>query len=155
MNRKDKIELAIIYGLAAILLVAIVVGYTLYTNSGPKAQATQCQYPNRTLSNGDLNGDGTVGQADLDQLLAHFNTSDKAGDVNGDGRTDLVDLSILVSNWDAPSACDNSDPCDPQDAAKGGNGACSDAPVQCQEPTQPQYELQPVITAYTVELTGK
>lgn len=137
MKRKDKIQLAVIYGVAVLLIVVGYIAYSMYMNSGPKAGATgthkqghsQCQYPDRTTNKkqaipGDLNHDGTVNQADLDIVLAHFDTTDPEGDVNADGVTDLLDLSILLSHWGQSNRCDNSDPCDAHNAVKGGSGDC-------------------------------
>lgn len=46
----------------------------------------------------DLSGDGVVGLADLQQLLAAFHYS-AAGDLDCDGDTDLADLSALLSEF--------------------------------------------------------
>jgi len=47
----------------------------------------------------DLNGDGTVGGADLGLLLAAWGTADPAADLNGDGNVDGGDLGLLLSAW--------------------------------------------------------
>ncbi len=44
----------------------------------------------------DLNGDGFIGSADLNVLLAAFGTSDE-GDIDGDGDTDSSDLNALLA----------------------------------------------------------
>ena len=50
---------------------------------------------------GDLNGDGTVGLADLQILLSNYGTLSGAGyedgDLNGDGAVNLADLQLLLS----------------------------------------------------------
>jgi len=51
----------------------------------------------------DLDGDCTVGLADLAALLAHYGTTSGAthadGDVDGDGDVDLEDLAALLANY--------------------------------------------------------
>lgn len=47
----------------------------------------------------DLNGDGTVGAADLTILVAAWSTSKSAADLDGSGVVDAADLSILLSSW--------------------------------------------------------
>ncbi|XAM01125.1 dockerin type I domain-containing protein [Phycisphaeraceae bacterium D3-23] len=50
----------------------------------------------------DLNGDGFVGAADLDILLAHWGDasgSPLTGDANGDGTVDQADLDIVIGAW--------------------------------------------------------
>ena len=59
-----------------------------------------------TLLEGDLNGDGFVGLADLDIVLGNWNqtvpTGDLlAGDPTGDGYVGLGDLDIVLGNWNA------------------------------------------------------
>lgn len=42
------------------------------------------------------------------------------------------------------NGCDNSDPCDPQDAVKGGSGECKD-PEPVKQPVEPKEEtVQPI-----------
>ncbi len=48
---------------------------------------------------GDLNGDGFIGIADLDILLAHWGQASATGDVNGDGLVADEDLHIVRTNW--------------------------------------------------------
>jgi uncharacterized membrane protein len=47
---------------------------------------------------GDLNGDGQRDQADLGELLAHYNVDD-GGDLDGDGDTDQADLGALLARY--------------------------------------------------------
>jgi hypothetical protein len=47
---------------------------------------------------GDLDGDGCVGQADLGILLAAYGQND-GGDLDGDGQTGQADLGILLANY--------------------------------------------------------
>ena len=47
---------------------------------------------------GDLDGDRTVGQADLGILLAAYGQSD-GGDIDGDGDTDQADLGTLLASY--------------------------------------------------------
>ncbi len=55
------------------------------------------------ISNGDFNGDKTVGISDLSIMAAHWGVQSGAtysqGDINGDGKVNISDLSILASNW--------------------------------------------------------
>lgn len=61
---------------------------------------------------GDLNGDGLVGSADLDIVRANWGRTtapgdQTAGDASGDGRVDSADLDMVRANWGAgvaPSA---------------------------------------------------
>jgi len=50
---------------------------------------------------GDLDGDGTTGQADLGILLSDWGCSggDCPGDLDGDGETGQSDLGILLGDW--------------------------------------------------------
>ncbi len=50
---------------------------------------------------GDVDGDGTIGQGDLDRVFAAFGTSDPNADLNLDGKVDLVDLSLVHHNMAA------------------------------------------------------
>lgn len=48
---------------------------------------------------GDLNGDGFIGLADLDVLLANWGLATSTGDVSGDGVVSTADLDIVRANW--------------------------------------------------------
>lgn len=48
---------------------------------------------------GDLNGDNTVGFADLNLLLGVYGQMSDIGDVDGDGDTDFADLNLLLGNY--------------------------------------------------------
>ena len=48
---------------------------------------------------GDLDGDGTIGVADLLWLLGDWGLSHSPADLNQDGRVDVLDLLMLLSNW--------------------------------------------------------
>ena len=65
---------------------------------------------------GDLNGDGLVGSADLDIVRAHWGTSTTPGDLlsgdpSGDGSVGSADLDIVRANWGATSAASVPEPC--------------------------------------------
>jgi hypothetical protein len=51
------------------------------------------------LTNGDVNGDNVVDDADLLQVLFNFGGSDSASDVNGDDTVDDADLLIVLFNF--------------------------------------------------------
>ena len=56
---------------------------------------------------GDANGDGTVDQADLDAVLAHYNQTGvgwQNGDVNLDGTCNGGDLNIVLANFGKTSS---------------------------------------------------
>ena len=58
---------------------------------------------------GDLNGDGTVGSADLDTVRSYWNATVTPGDLSmgdasGDGKVGSADLDIVRSNWGASGA---------------------------------------------------
>ncbi len=51
---------------------------------------------------GDATGDGEVNVADLNEVLANFNTSQtpgENGDVDGDGDVDISDLNLVLANF--------------------------------------------------------
>ncbi|MFO0961634.1 MAG: S8 family serine peptidase [Phycisphaerales bacterium] len=51
---------------------------------------------------GDIDGDGTVGGADIGALLGDFGAAcgaGCAGDLNRDGRVDGADIGLLLGNW--------------------------------------------------------
>jgi len=54
---------------------------------------------NFTLTNGDVNGDNVVDDADLLQVLFNFGGSDAASDVNGDNVVDDADLLVVLFNF--------------------------------------------------------
>lgn len=47
----------------------------------------------------DLNGDGSVGPADLAALLNAWGTAGRAADLNGNGVVDAPDLAAVLSAW--------------------------------------------------------
>ena len=54
---------------------------------------------NFALTNGDVNGDNVVDDADLLQVLFNFGGSNAAADVNGDNVVDDADLLIVLFNF--------------------------------------------------------
>ena len=52
---------------------------------------------------GDYDGDGTVGGADLSQLLGAWNSANAELDLSGDGFIDGADLTIILASWGACS----------------------------------------------------
>jgi hypothetical protein len=48
---------------------------------------------------GDLDGDGSVGPADLAILLGDWGSKGSAADLDGDGSVGTADLAILLGNW--------------------------------------------------------
>jgi hypothetical protein len=57
---------------------------------------------------GDLNGDGTVGSADLDLVRANWGRTDASGpldgDATGDGVVGSTDLDVVRANWGRTAA---------------------------------------------------
>jgi len=49
----------------------------------------------------DLNGDGTVGGADIAMLLGAWGGLDASADLNADGVVSAPDLAIMLSSWGA------------------------------------------------------
>jgi hypothetical protein len=47
----------------------------------------------------DLSGDGTVGPADLAQLLNSWGSPKSAADINGDGAVNAQDLAAMLAAW--------------------------------------------------------
>jgi hypothetical protein len=64
-----------------------------------RAYSLDCTSP--TPCQGDLDGDGSIGLADLSVLLSNFGTASGAGpedgDMTGDGAVDLADLSAFLA----------------------------------------------------------
>ena len=54
---------------------------------------------NFTLTNGDVNGDNTVNDSDLLQVLFDFGSTARASDVNGDGTVNDSDLLTVLFNF--------------------------------------------------------
>ena len=48
----------------------------------------------------DVDGDGTVGFADLLAVLAAWGTADPAADVDGNGTVEFADLLLVLAGWD-------------------------------------------------------
>lgn len=69
----------------------------------PGSTSTTTTPPPVTATAGDINGDGTVGLADLRILSQNYGIETGAtaaqGDLNGDGAVNLADLRILSQNW--------------------------------------------------------
>ena len=53
----------------------------------------------KNLCEGDFDGDGVVGGADLAILLGAWGTSQPEYDLNGDGTVGGADLSVLLAAW--------------------------------------------------------
>lgn len=73
----------------SVLVLALVVGTAI-----PSARAGSCP--------GDLDGDGSVGAADLSELLAEWGVAGSAkggADLDGDGIVGASDLSELLASW--------------------------------------------------------
>ncbi len=49
----------------------------------------------------DLNGDGVVNAADLNQVLGAWGSGDSFSDLNGDGKVNAIDLAALLGSWGA------------------------------------------------------
>jgi subtilisin-like proprotein convertase family protein len=64
--------------------------------------ATDCNgdgVPDDCSCQGDLDGDGVVGGADLAALLGFWGTNDPGADLDGDELVGGADLSTLLGNW--------------------------------------------------------
>ena len=59
--------------------------------------ASMWSYGESDAPSADLNGDGTVGGADLGLLAAAWETA--AGDLDGDGTTSGADVGLLLAAW--------------------------------------------------------
>jgi len=88
-----------------------VTSVTLIGGSGSNQQnyrlddMVYAQFPEPVLE-GDLDGDGTVGSADLDIVRANWATSVlpgdlSLGDASGDGTVTCTDLDTVRSNWES------------------------------------------------------
>lgn len=58
-----------------------------------------CLYPNLFIECNDVNGDNTIGLAELDAVLAHWGTNDDEADINGDKIVNILDLLSVLSAW--------------------------------------------------------
>jgi len=58
-----------------------------------------CLYPNLFIECNDVNGDNTIGLAELDAVLAHWGTNDDEADINGDKIVNILDLLAVLSGW--------------------------------------------------------
>ncbi len=75
-------------------------GYKTYTE-----KVTLDDYSKRiSLSNetgmfevGDVNQDGKINQSDVDDMIAHFGSSEKQYDLNRDGKVDVADLNYITA----------------------------------------------------------
>ena len=54
---------------------------------------------NTTLLGGDVDGNGIIGQADLEVVGNVFNTTNYNADINGDGIIDIYDLTLVGKNF--------------------------------------------------------
>ena len=68
---------------------------------------------------GDLDGDGTVGGADLAVLLGSWGSATSAADLNSDSKVDAADLAVLLGGWG---------PCAVSNACSAHPGTGSDQP---------------------------
>ena len=59
------------------------------------AAAPACQ----VACEGDVDGSGSVGIADMLQLIGDWGSDNAESDINGDGQVDVTDLLLLVGNW--------------------------------------------------------
>ena len=59
------------------------------------AAAPACQ----VACEGDVDGSGSVGIADMLQLIGDWGSNNAESDINGDGQVDVTDLLLLVGNW--------------------------------------------------------
>jgi hypothetical protein len=71
------------------------------TGTAPSSVAFAIAAPSSPADPADLNGDGSVGAADLAALLALFGPSVPGGpgDIDGSGNVDALDLATLLSRW--------------------------------------------------------
>jgi hypothetical protein len=68
------------------------------TDPSPDQEAQEIVEDEPESLPGDLDGDGTVGSADLGMLLSFWGQPGK-GDLNGDGTTNAADLGTILANW--------------------------------------------------------
>lgn len=59
------------------------------------------------------------------------------GDASASTEFDHSQCQYPDRTTNPPNGCDNSDPCDPQSAVKGGSGECSDVKEPVVQPTTP------------------
>ena len=95
---------------AALLLVSVVSAAVRHTQELPAGfvaiEAAAAEVPRNVLETAasDLNGDGVVGRADVNQVVTVFGLHEVeslVGDVNGDGTVDILDLAVVGSNFGA------------------------------------------------------
>ena len=61
---------------------------------------------------GDLDGDGTVGGADVGLMLGLWNTDNAVADLDGSGTVDGADFGLLIAGW-GPCPCGDANEVDP------------------------------------------
>ncbi len=96
LRRSRKRGLRIVSIILAILVFAVI-GYLVLHDSKAAVSA-------------DINGDGSVGIADLTVLAANYGLSGKnfsQGDITGDGLVNIYDFSILAAQWNTGSGATN------------------------------------------------
>ena len=69
-----------------------------FTDNGGNTVAIECP-PDCPA---DLDGDGTVGGADLTMLLADWGQSGSPADLDGNGTVGGADLTVLLGTWGQP-----------------------------------------------------
>ena len=71
------------------------------TGTAPNSVAFAIAAPSSPADPADLNGDGSVGPADLASLLSLFGPANPGGpgDIDGSGVVDALDLAVLLSRW--------------------------------------------------------
>ena len=85
--------------------IRLIVPYTFSQSSGQGTAIDEIEvYRVASAIEGDLNGDGSVGSADLDIVRAHWGESvasgDRAsGDPSGDGMVGSADLDMVRASW--------------------------------------------------------
>jgi hypothetical protein len=67
--------------------------------AGDEPTRSICLYPNLFIECNDVNGDNTIGLAELDAVLAHWGTNDDEADINGDKIVNILDLLAVLSGW--------------------------------------------------------
>ena len=72
--------------------------------AAPAATPTKTPKPTTTASKYDVNGDGSVDNADASLVAAAMNTSNTRYDVNGDGTVNFLDLLLVFDNRDDNAA---------------------------------------------------
>ncbi len=87
-------------------IVITALGHTSYTKNALEVSA-DTTFKDVAIRGGDVDYTGEVNAADLNGLLANFNSSDEDCDIDGTGEVNAADLNTLLANFNAQSVVED------------------------------------------------